>query len=629
MSTPAEENYDNKVDLRHWRKLLAYAMVYRSEVTWLGVCAVGTALSEVLFPLVTRALIDDVDTSPDSIRLWPYVGAYAALVATLAGCVVGFIWQGGKIRTHVGHDIRRDGFENLQRLSFSFYDQRNVGWLMARMTSDCDRLANILAWGVLDLIWGVTFMIGIVVALFVLDAGLAALVLCVVPMLVWISAVFQKRILRSARVIRKTNSRITGAFNEGIMGVRTSKVFVRERSNLGDFRGLTDEMLGATVRNAMQSALYPPLLLTMGSLATGLALAAGGFEVLGSAMSLGTLVSFMTYIGHFFDPIHELAARFAELQMAQASAERILSLVEAVPEIQDAPEVSASIEANAGAVPVPGRAEDGLPERIGEIAFRGVSFAYRDGPTVLENFELVAREGETIALVGPTGGGKSTIVSLLCRFYEPTSGTIEIDGVDYRARSLRWLQSKLGIVLQAPHLFSGSVAENIRYGRLDASDEEIAAAARLAGADSFIREFEHGYSTEVGEGGGRLSTGQKQLVSFARAVLADPQILVMDEATSSVDTETERHIQRGLANVLSGRTAFVIAHRLSTIRAADRILVIEAGRIAEQGNHAELMRARGAYHELYTEQSLRDRSRDGSAWSAGEARGEGAPVTGT
>jgi len=448
-----------------------------------------------------------------------------------------------------------------------------------------------------------------------MNPKLAIGVLAVIPVIGWVSARFQRRILKSARQVRATNSRITASYNEAIMGVLTSKAFVRETHNQADFEELTRGMYGASVRNLTLAAIYVPIVLTLASLATGLALALGGLDLLAGAISAGTLVAFLAYTRHFFDPIEQLGHWFAEMQMAQASAERIMSLVHAEPDIQDSPDVLAALALERQALRATGGSQparfaaDGGEASIRRIELRHVSFAYDPARPVLRDIDLDVRAGETIAIVGPTGGGKSTLVNVICRFYEPTAGQVLIDGVDYRARSLHWLQSNLGMVLQNAHVFGGSILENIRYGRLDATDEEVIAAAKLAGAHDFVMELEAGYQTEVGEGGGRLSAGQKQLISFARAILADPQILVMDEATSSVDTETEQRIQAGLAHVLAGRIAFVIAHRLSTIRNADRILVVAEGRIIEQGTHAELMAARGHYYTLYRQQSLQESSR--------------------
>ena len=583
-----------------WRKLFAYARRYPRELTGLALCAIVTAGVEVSYPLITRSVVDHVAANGMGAELWPWMAAYAVCTIVLAAGIGTFIWLGGKIRTHVSHDIRQAGFENLQRLSFSFYDYRPVGWLMARMTSDCERLSNILAWGFLDLVWGSTMMLGIATAMLIMNAKLALVVLAVIPLLAWVSGRFQRRILTSARQVRATNSRITAAYNEAIMGVLTSKAFVRERANQDEFGQLTDRMYGSSVLNMTQAAIFVPIVLTLASLATGLALAVGGFDLLGGAITAGTLVAFMAYTRHFFDPIEEMGHWFAEMQMAQASAERILSLIEAEPDIADSAGVQARSPGNTGA-----SANDGGIERI---ELEGVHFAYEPGRPVLEDIHLTVRRGETIAIVGPTGGGKSTLVNLICRFYEPTAGRVLIDGVDYRQLGLHWLQSNLGMVLQSAHVFSGSILENIRYGRLEASDDEVREAARVAGAHDFIEQMEDGYATAVGEGGGRLSAGQKQLVSFARAILADPRILVMDEATSSVDTETEQRIQQGLARVLEGRIAFVIAHRLSTIRNADRIIVVEGGRITEAGSHEDLMARRGHYCELYRQQSLQEAS---------------------
>ncbi len=362
-----------------------------------------------------------------------------------------------------------------------------------------------------------------------------------------------------------------------------------------------------SMQNVLQSAAYLPLVIILGSVGVGLALWRGGVSLesdlgLGAGLSLGTLVAFMQYAALFSMPIQELARRFTDLQSAQAAAERVQSLLDTEPEIKDSPEVVQAIAAQAARPARRDVALDGGERRIETIEFRKVGFWYKPGEPILQDFNLTISTGQTVALVGPTGGGKSTIVSLISRFYEPTQGEILINGVDYRDRSLHWLQSNLGVVLQSPHLFSGTIAENIRYGRLEASDEEVRAAAKLVNADEFILDLEDGYESEVGEGGGRLSTGQRQLISLARAVLADPQIFIMDEATSSVDTESERLIQQAIEVVLQGRIALVIAHRLSTIRSADVILVIDGGRIIEQGQHEQLLQRRGRYHTLYTRQ---------------------------
>ena len=592
-----DDDHEQKVDLRLWSKLLQYTLHYRRTAVSFTLVAFGLAASDLCFPLITGKLISDVEEHGADVDLWFYGILFGICSLALCASVWGFISCAGKIRTHVSHDIRRDAFEKLQQLSFSFYDTKPVGWLMARLTSDCNRLSNILAWGVMDFIWGTTLMIGIAGVMLVYNWKMALAVLSVVPLLFLVSVFFRKRILRASRRVRKSNSKITAVYNEGIMGVRTSKVFVRADENLRDFDRVADELRHHSVHNAVLSAVYLPIVLTIGSIAIALALSTGGHQVLVAGLVVGEVVMFMYYAQLFFAPIQDMSAWFAELQMAQASAERVLSLVEAVPEIRDNDDVQRRLSEHGS---------DGFPDEINTIEFRDVGFRYREGPQIIERFNLSIRSGQQVALVGRTGGGKSTLINLLCRFYEPTEGEILIDGVDYRQRSLHWLQSKLGIVLQQPHLFSGTIADNIRYGDPDADQHAIENAAQMAGAHDFIEKLENGYQTDVGEGGNQLSLGEKQLISFARAVLKHPQLLVMDEATSSVDTETERQIQNGLQRVLSGRTSFVIAHRLSTIRSADIILVIENGKIVEQGTHMELLQERGSYYNLYTEQSMRE-----------------------
>jgi len=552
-----DENYDDgfdeealaaRINLDLWKKLWDYAARYPTELKWLAAFAFSTALMEVAYPLLTKGVVDAVDThlkgGPDPV-LW--------------------IW--------------------------------GVGYFICTVMF-------------LDLVWGFTMMLGIAVAMFVMDWQLALVVFSVLPFLAWISARFQRRILKSARMVRATNSRITGSFNEAIMGVMTSKAFVREAANQQDFTKLTDRMNEASVTNLRHAAVYLPIVITMASLATGLALAVGGMSMIANTMAVSTLIAFMAYTRHFFDPIEQLGHWFAEMQMAQASAERILSLIEAEPAIADTDDVLAAMAIQSKNEKLGGTfAADGGQQAINRLELKNVSFAYDPAKPVLDKINLTVGKGETIAIVGPTGGGKSTLVNVICRFYEPTGGQVLIDGLDYRQRSLHWLQSNIGMVLQNAHVFSGSILENIRYGRLEATDEEVIEAAKIAGAHEFISAFPDGYASDAGESGSRLSAGQKQLVSFARAVLADPQILVMDEATSSVDTETERRIQQGMQRVLAGRIAFIIAHRLSTIRGADRIIVIEEGKIAEQGSHHELMAARGHYYNLYRQQSLQESSR--------------------
>jgi ATP-binding cassette subfamily B protein len=413
---------------------------------------------------------------------------------------------------------------------------------------------------------------------------------------------FQKKIITEYRQVRKINSKITGAYNENITGVRVVKSLGREEANLKEFGGLTGEMYRAGYRAAWLSALFLPVVQLITAVALGSIIWFGGLETQAGGMTIGGISAFVSYVTFMLFPIQEMARVYAELQHAVASAERIFSLIDAVPTVVD----------------VEGAKDPG--SLSGDIQFEDVSFAYDDAPEeeILKGFNLQVEQGETVALVGPTGGGKSTIVNLLCRFFEPTHGRVLIGGTDYKQFSLHGIQSRIGVVLQTPHLFSGTVRENIRYGRLNATDAEIEDAARLAGAHDFIEQLDKGYAAEVGEGGNLLSVGQKQLISLARAVLANPEIFVMDEATSSVDTLTEALIQRGMEVMMKGRTSFIIAHRLSTIRRANRILVIEHGQISESGTHTELLRQGGHYHHLYTQQFREELTREQDPFLAGK-----------
>ena len=498
----------------------------------------------------------------------------------------------------MAHDLRRASFRRLQELESAYFDLQPAGWRL-RLTSDCRKVSSLMPWFLLDVCWGITFLGLVGVGMLLIDFVLGLCVMAVVPFLVIVTGYFQSRLLKSSRLMRKTNSELTAVYNEGITGIRTTKSLSREQANATEFMAVSRSMRDYSMLNAIETSIFLPIVTTLGGLGVGIAMWVGGLQIQeGDGISIGMLIAFMQYAVLFSMPVRELAARLSDLKGAEAAAERIQGLLEREPAIGDSAEVQARIDA-AGIEPGSSLADDGGVSQIETIEFNDVSFWYKREEPVLSRFNLAINHGETIALVGPTGGGKTTIASLLCRFYEPNEGSILYNGVDYRKRSLHWLQSSLGIVLQDPHLFSGSVARNIAYGKPDAGIDEIKAAARLVEADDFINRLPNGYDTEVGEGGSRLSVGQRQLVALARAILKDPQVFVMDEATSSVDTHTEYQIQKGIEATLSGRIAVVIAHRLSTIRTADRILVIDQGRILEQGSHDELLAAGGAYRDLY------------------------------
>jgi len=601
MSIIEEQDYNKGFDLQLWKKLLRFAKPYKKSLCLIGAMMITLAIVDVAFPMMTKYAIDTfvVPKKLDGLKtfsLW-----YILLVVFQAIVVWVFISEAGKVDMGICYDIRKAGFQKLQELSFSYFDKTHIGWIMARMTSDTQRLGDTISWGIVDLVWGSAVMIAVSCVMLYMNWRLALIALAVVPILAVVSVYFQRKILKAFRRVRKTNSRITGAFNEGIMGAKTTKTLVREIHNLEEFSEITGEMYSSSVRAAIFSSMYLPVVITLGSIGTALALWRGGEGVVFGDLSYGTLVAFITFTIQFFEPVRELARIFAELQSAQASAERIISMIETEPDIKDKSEI---IELYGDAF---NPKKENWARIKGNISFKNVSFAYKGGEKVLDGFNLDVKAGETIALVGETGSGKSTIVNLACRFYEPTEGEILIDGVNYRKRSLLWLHSNLGYVLQTPHLFSGTIKENIRYGRLDATDEEIIRAAKLVNAHSFIMKLRDGYDSEVGEGGSLLSTGERQLISFARAILANPRIFVLDEATSSVDTEAEQLIQNAIGKVLKGRTSFIIAHRLSTIRCADRILVISKGKVIEEGNHQQLIKKRGHYYRLYTNQFMDER----------------------
>ncbi len=596
-----DENRPQRLDLGLWRKLLHLARPFRRNLILIMVTMTFCACVDVALPLLNAYAIDHFITPGTEEGLGWFIALYAFLILLQGGFIFFFIVQSGKVETGMCYHIRRLSFRKLQELPFSYYDRMPVGHLMSRLTSDTQRLGDTIGWSLVDLCWGVAFLILCSVQMLLLDSRLALAVLLVLPLLAVISWRFQKSILASYRDVRRHNSQLTSAYNEGINGAKTTKTLVREELSQEEFRAIAGNMREASVRAASLSALFLPIVISVGSLAAAWVLWQGSREVLlrqatGLGLTVGTLQLFINYTMQFFQPVRDIARIFADLQSSQAAAERVLTLLNTEPDIVDSPEVVARF----GDSFHPKR--ENWPAIQGDIRFEDVTFRYKDGEQVLTHFNLHVKPGETIALVGETGSGKSTIVNLVCRFYEPTQGRVLIDGVDYRERSQLWLQSNLGYVLQSPHLFSGTVADNIRYGRPEATDEEVAHAARMVGAESFILKMKDGYQAQVGDGGSRLSTGQKQLISFARALLTNPAIFVLDEATSSVDTETEQLIQQAIQTTLKGRTSFIIAHRLSTIRSADRILVIHEGRILEEGTHRSLLAKRGEYYRLYTNQ---------------------------
>ena len=585
-----EKEYVSRFDAGIWKKLLRLAKPMYPLMWLLGVFMITTAVIDGIFPLLTRYAVDVIVPALGSAdfksRVFDFVIKYALLGLTDGILVCIFISIAGRIEVGLCHTLRDRAFRQLQELSFSYYDRTPAGWIMARMTSDAQRLSDTIAWGLVDLVWGTTMMTSIVVFMFAMNWRLAFITLAFVPFLLAATFFFQKVILKTQRKARKANSILSGIFNEGLQGARTSKTLVLEEYNCEEFKRQSDRLKKYSLHAAKLSAVYMPIVVFLAATGAALALGAGGSFVLKGSLTVGTLIAFVNYALMFFDPAREVARVLSEFQAAQASAERLVGLIETEPEIVDRPD---AIDAG---------------DIRGDIELSHMSFHYGNGQWIFKDFSLKIPAGQTLAVVGETGSGKSSLVNLLCRFYEPVEGEILIDGAEYRTRTRFWLHSKLGYVLQSPFLFSGSIRDNIRYGRLDATDAEVEEAAREANAAEFIKKLEHGFDTVVGEGGVLLSTGQKQLISIARALVAQPRIMVLDEATSSVDTETEMLIQGAIDHLLSGRTSIVIAHRLSTIRNADRIIVMENGLVLEDGTHDALMEAHGYYWRLYTRQFL-------------------------
>jgi len=590
-------DYNKPMSFKIWSKMFPFVVPEKKNLIICAILMVLVALTDIIFPLLLGTAIRN-NIQPQVLDgAWILICATAVLI-TFQGIGTNFFVSIG-IRAECGMSrrIRNAVFFHLQKLSLSYYNKFPVGYLMARTNSDTGRIGDLVAWGLIDFTWSCIYCVGAVIAMFLVHWKLALIVCATIPMLALLTWFFQSRILKVNRAMRKVNSKMTGAMNEGIVGARTVKVLVAEKQSHSEYSAITSEYRKHGTHMARLHAIFIPTMLFISSLATAAVLSYGGWDIVVMGADLAVLAIFLQYAGGFFWPIQNIARIFTDFVSTQANVERVTGLLEQTPGITDRPDVLEKY----GDVFAP-KKENWEPIK-GDIEMRDVTFCYPGySKKILEDFNLSIPAGKYVAIVGETGAGKSTLVNLVCRFFEPTSGQILIDGTDYRERSQHWLHSAFGYVLQSPHLFSGTIRENIRYGKLDATDEEIENAAKIVYADKIIEKMEKGYDTEAGEGGDRLSTGEKQLISFARAVLADPRIFILDEATSSIDTEMEMLLQEAIYKLLEGRTSFVIAHRLSTIRSADVILVMEEGEIIERGTHTELMEKRGHYFKLYTQQ---------------------------
>jgi ATP-binding cassette subfamily B protein len=590
-----EEDYTGqKASFATWNKILK--TVFKDKVGSIGmlISVLIEALIDICYPLLNKyALEHYFSNTPNYDSLSWFIPLYVVVCIMFGLTCYSFFRFVGRVQIHTAYELRKQSFEQIQKLSFSYFDVTPSGWIMSRVTSDSRKLAEILSWGLHDFLWGTLDVIGAIIIMFVwVNWKLALVSLAFLPILMLFVWFINKKILKGYRNSRKVNSEVTGKFSEGFLGSKTTKSLVIEDKNKKEFSMLANKYRKTTLIAIVFSSLFGPFAFFLTYVDASAVMYAGLiFGLTGAEIYIG-----IDYTLKMFGPILSIAQILGDFQQAQASAERIISLINTKPEILDSPEVIEKY----GDVYNPKR--ENYEELIGKVEFKNVDFAYNTGEVVLKNFNLIVKPGMSVALVGHTGSGKSTIINLISRFYEPTNGCILIDDKNYKERSIGWLHSNLGYVLQSPQLFSGSILENVRYGNLAATDEECKKALEIVDAKDFVESLPDSYNTNVGEGGSRLSQGERQLISFARAIVANPKLLILDEATSSIDTKSEERIQKAISKVLQGRTSFIVAHRLSTIVNSDLILVMDKGKIVESGTHHELLHLKGYYFELYKNQ---------------------------
>ncbi|MGL4950023.1 MAG: ABC transporter ATP-binding protein [Anaeroplasmataceae bacterium] len=588
-----------------WRYIFRIMLKEKKILIFMFIALVFTVILDVTLPLLNEYSIKTFFESTDPNRfsnIYGVLSAYIIFTILYFISVFFYIRLACLMETRVSYRLRKEAYTNLQKVSFSYFDKTAQGWIMARMTSDTRTLSTILSWGLVDFAWGVLLMISILIILLIQNPLLALIIIVLCPIMLGFTIFVRKYIFKAYRQAKKINSEITASLSESIMGNKTAKTLVIEDDNKKEFNALTHRYKKNILRAARISSTFGPVVFILGYIGVATILYSGGYMILndikifGKVLTISGLYLFVDYTIKFFDPIMMLNRFIGDIQQASASAERIVALIKEDNEVKDTEEIIEKY----GDLFNP--KYENYENLFGDIEFQNVSFKYNTGDTILDEFNIKIRKGKSVALVGHTGSGKSTIVNLISRFYEPTEGTILIDGIDYKDRSIGWLHSNLGYVLQSPQLFSGTIKENVMYGKLDATLDEVIKACKLVNAHDFIVSLDKGYDSLVGEGGSKLSLGERQLISFARAIISNPKILILDEATSSIDTKTENKIKDAIHNVLNGRTCFLIAHRLSTIVSCDLIIVLDKGKILEKGSHQELLDKRGSYYDLYQNQ---------------------------